>query len=178
MKVQSNKLVDLARALSKSAEQSQADTRLVIAPDVAVVTELPGPFKSAHQQIVVNTIQSDTFYLQLNLSRNGAGATQSLFSQALLDAGVWRLYGTFSHNWNVAAATLLAGAAFGMQDPDGQLETWAYPIHTPVSGQLVSTFDRVYSLDRPGWLFWIQLDVSQATDLVYCRMDMHCNKVV
>lgn len=91
MKLNTSKLVDLARALVPSAQQAGNDSQLQVPNQVLCVTEIPGQLFSAASP-PSSAILSESFEWVNQINVNGAAAAQAVQGPTIAP-GLWRFSG-------------------------------------------------------------------------------------
>jgi len=94
VKLNTSKLVDLARALVPSAQQAGNDSQLQVPNQVLCVTEIPGQLFSSSSP-PATAILSESFEWVNQINVGGAAGQQSILGPSLAP-GLWRLTG---HLW-------------------------------------------------------------------------------
>lgn len=179
MKQVTNRIVDLFKGLKGSATLGQRDSLIELGPVVSSVIELPGPLKNANQGgVAPGTVLSDTFYMSMIQVFVGAHALSQIFSNQVLDSGLWHIRGFFYSAWVTASADS-NGANAGLQDPEGFTVVLARSTRLQTSnGSINQTIDQIVSLDRPGWRFVNQTDAQGAPQSQYAEFDVICSKLL
>jgi len=175
-----NRIVDLFKGLKSSATLGQQDSLILLPNSVQSVLELPGPLKNANPgAIAPGTVIGDSTNLGLEIFRAGAGAVAQLFSNQVLEAGLWHIIGTFSATWIQGVVPAAAKSMdAGIQDPEGFTLVLALMDMLTLSGSVMTRIDVVLSLDRPGWRFILQAPATLAADSCDVRVDLLANKLL
>jgi len=180
MKQVTNRIVDLFKGLKSSATLGQQDSLIELPNRTMSVLELPGPLKNANAAgIAPTTVIGDSTYIPLEQFRAGAGILSQIFSNQILDAGLWHITGHVSMSWVQGAVPAAAkGLDVGLQDPDGFTIVLALVSMVTLSGAVTYRIDQILSLDRPGWRFINQIPATLAADTVDIRNDLVANKLL
>lgn len=124
MKVLTSRLVDLGKALSKEAQQSQADSLIELGPYTLLTVELPSQLKRLNTPTTDIEV-SDSFIWQpadFLVAGVGGGLT---FEGPRLVSGVWRLRGAFRCQFT--GTTSINNASFArlqQQSSAGAVDFW------------------------------------------------------
>lgn len=175
MRQNTDRLVSLAKALSKSAQGAKEDTFIVVPPQLLSVTELPGSLK-AFNNAQVGIDQFDSFRRQDNIAVTGLGAG-TVVNGPVLTPGLWHLHGFVEHHFT---GTVAIGTFnfLGLNDVDGAtgalilFNAALFPgVHTSI------VVDQVLSLTFRAQL-QVQLGATIAGDQNEIFTSLVCNKLL
>ena len=123
MKLTTSRIVDLAKALSKEAEQSETDSQIFVPTAASIIVELPSQLKRLGSP-VTDTEISDSFVWQQEQTVAGAGGGATAEGPRLVN-GLWRLRGRYIMQFT--GTTNLVNASFArlqQQNAAGSVDFW------------------------------------------------------